>query len=685
MTLILSSTLNESISRLTASEQVSAKIAIYELQVNPASPGLKLHRIEAARDPNFWSARVNVDLRLIVHRTGDSQVASYVGHHDDAYRWAERRKLEVHAHTGAAQFVVYDERVEEIVKRIVRTVEESPPVFGRFERGYLRSLGVPDEHLDQVLRVGREDLHALIDILPEEATERLLELADGGQVEAPAPADADPFRHPDAARRFRIVDSVDEVRTALEAGWEKWVVFLHPDQRDLASRSWNGPAKIGGSAGTGKTVVALHRARHLLAADPDARVLLTTYSRTLAARLEQNAQLLIAPGSADERRLTIVNLHRLARDLWTEHRGLAPKIADDRVIQAAVDRSTGSCGPCGFTPAFVRAEWMTVVDPLDLRSLDTWLGAPRAGRGTALTRKQREALWPALDGIRRSLEGSGFLTWDQVFHHAVELIAEHPGDRYDHVVADEVQDLGLPELRFLRSLVTPGRDDLFLVGDVGQTIFRGRSALALAGIDVRGRSSRLKVNYRTTGQIQQYADRALERSPSSSEGGDRGRTIAILSGPRPELRACASEVAETEALVTWIRELATAGFRPRDVALFGRTEAALGRARKAVAAAGQECAELRDDEALDERRISVGTMHRAKGLEFRAVAVVGCEEALLPLPAVLKGAVDELERQEAMERERRLFYVACTRARERLLISWTGKRSPLVHDNPVAP
>lgn len=683
MRVVLSSTLNESISRLTAAEQASAKQSVYDFQVNASSPGLKVHRVEAARDPNFWSARVNSDLRLIIHRSGDSSVLCYAGHHDDAYRWAERRKLEVHPHTGAAQFVVFDERVEEVVRRVVRTEEvEAPPVFAGVERDYLQSLGVPPEQVDRVLRVRRNQLDSLIDILPEEAMERLLELADGRPVETPPrpveSGDRDPFRHPDAARRFKVVDSAEEVRQALESGWNKWVVFLHPDQREFARKPWSGPVKVGGAAGTGKTVVALHRSHRLLEADSASRVLLTTYSRTLAARLEQHAKLLIPDGSAAERRFTVVNLHRLARDLWTEFQGVAPRIADERALQAAAEQAMSARGGGGFTTTFIRSEWSSVVDPFDLRTAEAWYSASRAGRGTPLARKQREILWPIFEAMRTALVSAGLLTWDQLFNGVADQMALHPGARFDHVVADEVQDFGLPALRLLRSLVTPGRDDLFLVGDQGQTIFRGRSALAQAGIDVRGRSPRLKVNYRTTGQIQRYADRVLGSAVAGTGDEESRATVAILSGPQPDVRGASDEAGEVLELTNWLREVCADGFRPRDIALFGRTDAVLDRARQALTAVSLDWDDLRDESELQEGKVALGTMHRAKGLEFRAVAVVGCREGVLPLDKALRDAADPAEQGEALERERRLFYVACTRARERLLVTWCGQRSPFV-------
>jgi len=682
MRIVLSSTLSESITKLTAAEQAATKQSVYDLQVNPGSPGLRVHRVEVARDPNFWSARVNSDLRIIIHRTGDSSVLCYAGHHDEAYRWAERRKLEVHPQTGAAQFVVFDERVEEIVKRVVRTEEEAPLAFARLDPGYVRSLGVPEEQLASVLRVRRDQLETLIDVLPEEAMERLLEIADGGTVPpalvASSDSSNDPFRHPDAERRFRVVDSADEVRQALEAGWAKWVVFLHPDQREFARKDWSGPVKVGGAAGTGKTVVALHRARYLLEADDEARVLLTTFSRTLSARLEQHVRLLVPEGSAADRRLAVANLHRLARELWTELQGSVPRIADDRALQAAVDQAVGSRPATGFTPAFIRSEWCSIVDPLDLRTTEAWSTASRVGRGTPLSKKQREVLWPVFEAIRAALASGGLLTWDQVFNKVAELVAQRPGARFDHVIADEVQDFGLPELRFLRALVTPGRNDLFLVGDQGQTIYRGRSILARAGIDVRGRAPRLKVNYRTTGQIQRYADTVPGAPVAGSDEEERRQTIAILSGPLPEVRGAADEASEVSELRTWLREIVAEGFRPRDIALFGRTEAVLDRARQALTEASLEWEDLRDEAVLDEGKVALGTMHRAKGLEFRAVAVVGCQEGVVPLSKAFGEVADPVDKEEAMDRERRLFYVACTRARERLRVSWCGKQSPFV-------
>jgi hypothetical protein len=675
MRVVLSSTLSDSLARLTAAEQSAAKQAVFDYQVNPAHPGLRVHRIESSRDQSFASARVNADLRLVIHRTADTSVLCYVGHHDDAYRWAERRRLEVNPDTGAAQFVVIDERVENVVRRIVRTVVQEPPVLAAFGEAQLRTLGVPQELLPTVLAATRSDLPDLIGILPDEAMERIIELADGRPPTAPPERAADPFRHPDAARRFRIVDTAADVRAALDAGWARWSVYLHPDQRNVVDRRWSGPVRLSGAAGTGKTVVALHRAVHLLSRDPAARVLLTTFSRTLSARLAQHADLLLPELGAFRRRITIENIHVLARQLWCEFYGVAPRIADEHALASAVELAIERTGGNEFPASFVRSEWSAVVDPFAVRTLDAYLIAARGGRGTPLNPKQRRSLWPVLECIRATLSGSGLVTWAEVFNSVADLAPAHPSSRFDHVLVDEVQDLGIPELRLVRSLVAPGPDDILVTGDAAQRIFRGRSALASAGIDIRGRAPRLKVNYRTTKQIQVFSESALAGDGSNLTDEDR-YTVCLLAGPEPELVAATDPDAEAVRIGKWLSELAQEGLGPRDIALFGRTEAVLERARRAVSEAGMHYADLRDDEPIDESRVSLGTMHRAKGLEFRAVALVGCEDGVLPLGAAVNAAGDAAERADATGREMRLFYVACTRARERLLISWSGNASP---------
>jgi mRNA-degrading endonuclease RelE of RelBE toxin-antitoxin system len=295
----IADTFTNSLGRLSGDEQKAVKTTAFDLQLNPAQPGLQFHKLNKPRDPNFASVRVNKDVRLIVHRTAESLLLCYVDHHGKAYQWAERRKLEIHPKTGAAQFVEIRETVEEIV--VPRYVEPAPsappkpPLFSSVTDEQLLGYGVPAEWLNDVHQANEDTILTLADHLPAEAAEALLEIATGGTPATPsfAPTGTDPFAHPDAQRRFRVMQNVEELERALEFPWERWTVFLHPGQRQLAERDYNGPARVAGSAGTGKTVVALHRAVFLARKNPDSRVLLTTYSDALANALRTKLRYLI--------------------------------------------------------------------------------------------------------------------------------------------------------------------------------------------------------------------------------------------------------------------------------------------------------------------------------------------------------------------------------------------------------
>ena len=286
----IAETFTDSLARLNGQEQKAAKTTSFDLQMNPAHPGLTFHKL-SGRDPNFWSVRVNRDIRLIVHKAGEDVLLAYVDHRDDAYRWAERRRLEVHPETGAMQMV----KVREVT-----AVEPAPaappaedigePVFGNLSKGDLMGFGVPADWIDPVREARDED--QLLDVmshLPQEAAEALLTLYGGGPAPKPKPPEAkpaDPYAHADAERRFRLITSNEELKRALDAPWDKWAVFLHPDQRRTVTRDFAGPARVSGSAGTGKTIVALHRAVHV-ARRGEGRVLLTTFSPLLAKALSR--------------------------------------------------------------------------------------------------------------------------------------------------------------------------------------------------------------------------------------------------------------------------------------------------------------------------------------------------------------------------------------------------------------
>lgn len=680
MKFLIAETFTRSLTKLDGQSQALIKQAAFDFQINPANPGFSFHKLERVRDKSFWSFRVNQDLRIIVHRSESSLVLCYADHHDEAYAWAEVRRLETHPQTGVAQFVEVKERIEEVVRHVVRDQESEPPIFAKYEADYLLALGVPSEWLDAVRTIGESAFDKICDHLPAEAAERLLKLACGEPVPRPiADKPDDPFNHPDAQRRFRVLDDQDELKRALDFPWEQWIVFLHPTQRSIVERKFKGPARVSGSAGTGKSVVALHRATQLVKKNPGAHVLLTTYSRTLAARLAQQADLLLNPASRERQLLRIEHLHKVTRELWTQTTGKSFVAVEGKKLNEMLEAAKSKLAPLSdLSLPFLRSEWDAIVDAWGIRSWTSYKGVSRAGRATPLGAKQRLLIWKIFEEVQRNLQSFGWMTWNGLSYDVAKAMYEKRP--FDHVVADECQDFGPAELTLLRSLVEPGDNDLFLCSDAGQRIYKKPAAWSSVGIDVRGRSTRLSINYRTTEQIRKYADAMLPEVMDEGDGEQEKRsTVSVLMGVLPETRGFDRVSKEIESVSKWLKGLLTEGYAARDIAIFARTEGALrDRAAPALEKAGLTGHWLNEEQPPSNADASLGTMHRAKGLEFKAVAIMGCDNDLLPLAYGMKDLVDDADREAYIEQERNLLYVACTRARERLLVTYTGKPSSWV-------
>ena len=551
--------------------------------------------------------------------------------------------------------------------------ETVTPVLGHCSEDALLELGVPPDWLDMVRTVDQEGLLGLIGTLPEEAMERLLVLASGEAVEPEPVAEkpVDPYQHPDAQRRFRVLRDQDELRHALEYPWAKWLVFLHPSQRKLVERRYGGPARVTGSAGTGKTIVAIHRVAHLARTNPNRRILLASFSKTLARQIERKLHLLIDEDGPLATSVTAANLHRLAYERYLSIKGLkGVNIATDAYVQTAIEEARRVADCADHPTAFLVGEWKAIVEPWAIRDWDGYRSVSRVGRGVQLGLRQKQRVWKVFEYVRHRLTDRNHVTFGDILDEVGRWALERPERQFDHVVIDEAQDFGLAELRFVRAITKPGQDDLMFCGDIGQRIFqRGVSWLGL-GIDVRGRSNRLKVNYRTSLQIRRFADAIIPGRLTNADGEieDRG-TVSLFEGPDPEVRGFGTNAEEIGFLADWLRGLLAEGVPPSEIAMFARSKTLLRRAGKAAKQAGLEWRELADDSAEVSDLLSLGTMHRAKGLEFKAVAVVGCDHDALPHPEAMRAAADDAERAEVVEQERQLLYVACTRARDRLVIT----------------
>ncbi|MEJ7776852.1 MAG: UvrD-helicase domain-containing protein [Sphingomicrobium sp.] len=678
----IADTFTSSFNRLSGQDQKAVKASVFDLQMDPSGNGLQLHRIDKSKDQNFWSARVNRDVRLVVHKTRDSTLVAYVDHHDDAYAWAERRRIEAHPTTGAVQIVEVRELVEEIARpgafdfvlpeAAPVPSANDPPIFAGLDDDALLSIGVPADWIADVRAATEDGFFKLAAHLPAEASEALLDYAATGALPKPMPAPIaiDPFSHPDALRRIRPIADQEELEQALAFPWEKWGVFLHPSQRDLVGRSFSGPARVAGSAGTGKTIVAIHRAVRLARENPSSRILLASFSQPLADAMAKKLLVLAPEAGGIVPRITTASFQGIAEQMYQLEHGARPRIASEAVLRDRLRAAARAAGLKGFSERFLLSEWTNVIDAWGITLIEAFATVQRMGRKSRLGPNQRERLWPVFDSLRQALASERYTTWADVFGELARSLAGKFDKPFDHVILDEAQDLAPAELRFFAALATDKPDALFLSGDMGQRIFQHPYSWAGLGVDVRGRSHTLKVCYRTSQQIRRAADRLLPvvlRDVDGTEDERRG-IVSVFEGPEPEVRIVGSLDEEKRTVGEVVQTWLDGGIEPYEIGLFVRTAALVARARGAI------------EELTGHELMTTAPMSLAKGLEFRAVVVMACDEGVLPLDERVGDAADEAELDDVYETERRLLYVACTRAREHLMVTGVAPGSEYLND-----
>jgi len=691
MELRIADTFTESLARLTSDEQKSVKNTAFDLQMNPASPGMNFHRLEKPKDKNFFSIRINDDIRLILHRTQNSVLLCYVDHHDKAYRWAERRKLETHPKTGAAQFVEIRERVEDVVVtryiesdlKTLTTSTQKPLLFTGITDDEMMSYGIPIDWLEIVKEANEDSLLEIVDHLPQEAAEALLELATGGKPKLAITAQpgTDPFDHPDAMRRFRVMTDIDALSQALDYPWDKWTVFLHPAQRQIIEREYTGPARVSGSAGTGKTIVALHRAVFLVRKSKEYRVLLATFSETLANVLHDRMRRLISNEPRLAERLEVKSLTSVGIRLYTQQFG-KPELLSSEQLKNIVIEVLSEFPHTKFSASFLLNEWREIVDTWQLSSWESYRDVRRLGRKTRLSEKVRQSLWEIFEVINKRVSTSGLITNAGLFTCLTQYYTSGGRAPFDFVVIDESQDITASQLSFLATIGLNKPECLFFAGDLGQRIFQTPFSWKSVGVDIRGRSKSLSVNYRTSHQIRQHADHLLDPELKDVDGitETRNGTISVFNGPTPEFKAFADPISEQEGISKWILNRLNDKVTAHEIGLIVRSEKELSRAKNAVELTGMPYRILDQQMTQISGSICICTMHLAKGLEFRSVVVMACDDQILPLQERIEEVTDEADLEEVYATERHLLYVAVTRARDHLIVTSGGPASEFIDD-----
>jgi superfamily I DNA/RNA helicase len=667
-----------------------------------ADKGLHLESVDKASDPRMRTIRVTDFWRGVVLAPDDGSdifLLLNVLPHDDAYGWAAKRLYTVNTATRGLEVrnVVAIEQLTPSLEAAAASA--SALLFARHSDKVLRDLGIDD----QVLRAARAisdkaQLEAFGSLLPEDQFEVLQYLAAGFSPEdvyrdivterRPATAASDIEASLEMAilnttSRITLVTGPDELADILDKPFAAWRVFLHPSQRRVAYRvSYNGPAQVSGGPGTGKTVVALHRVKHLLSRSPDSRVLLTTFTNALVGMLRENLALLL-DDEEQLARVQITTIDAFANKVVREATGRTPSPitdADELQIWRRVCRRRG----LPWTEQFLAQEFRHVILAQQVTSLEDYRRVERRGRGSALRTPQRDLLWQAVEDFAAELRAAGKTTHLQVCAHAAELLSSGAdGHRVDHVVVDEAQDLHPAQWRVVRAAVREGPDDLFITGDPHQRIYDSRVSLRSLGISVAGRSSRLRINYRSTAEILGWSTGVISGSPVEELSGDGTDTLvgyrSLLHGKRPYVSGHPSVHSEIEAVAERVRDWIDKGVASSEIAVCTRFNILLDKVHDRLQADGIPAVRVRDRPGAEVDGVRLATMHSMKGLEFRCVAVAGVTARAVPFAKEITPAeVDRQQHENDMLRERCLLFVACTRAREALAVSWSGTPSPFV-------
>jgi superfamily I DNA/RNA helicase len=708
-------------------------------------PGLHIEPIQGAIDTKVRTGRVNDMYRAVLFKVQSSAGAPHyiftgVWPHDEAISIAEKAVLKTNPVNGLPELLLAATSGSAAVPEPTKTAtpavvaaETAPqpaqPLLESISAGIsldrlTDELGLDADLAEQALAATSEDeLLALAGDAVEWQGMALVELTAGatieqvreslqidGAAEVSEEASEDDkllaaLKTPAARAQFAWLEDDEELRAVIEGGdFAAWKVFLHPEQRKYAEAIYNGAFRLSGGAGTGKTVVLLHRARFLAKRDSQARIVLTTYTRNLADAMKRDLlsldpHLKLAT-SLGEPGIYVTGVDVAASAVLSK----AGPEAMDRAVEAVLGvggnsagkrntnetaawrdaaQSVGSALPEALrSPSFLIAEYDAVVLPNRITTKDDYLKVRRPGRGVSLGRAQRALVWEVINAYRVSAAVEGLVDFGEVCGIAAALLDDLAAKGYqrlaDHVLVDEGQDLTAARWQFLRSLVAEGENDLFIAEDAQQRIYGQRITLGRYGIKIVGRSRRLSLNYRTTHQVLRFAMGVLagqEYVDLDDEATDIGTYRSARSGPPPTrkgLQSLTDELDEAAAvLAQWLDP--EARISPESIGILVRDQRTSDRVTKGMEDRGLKVRQVTKNAAIA-KDPQVMTMHRAKGMEFSRVLIFGADSGMMPASYLLKD-VAEGDRADVLQRERSLFYVAATRARDELVVLWEGRPS----------
>jgi superfamily I DNA/RNA helicase/mRNA-degrading endonuclease RelE of RelBE toxin-antitoxin system len=686
--------------RLPKAQQKKVNQFVNKFRSDPLSTAINYEKINDAANSDMRSVRIDQAYRGIILKPqqGNVYILLWVDHHDEAYAWARRHHCKIHPKTGAIQLYateVDDSLNEEIEENRLVSNKNKTLLFQNYSPEQLINVGLPKEFVQKIKQLNNiQQLESFRSRLPNDAFEALYFLADGIPYEEVldnySSSDDGDFDTEDfvaalaregSKRRFVIVDDESLIQM-LNAPLEKWRVFLHPSQRKLVEKDWNGPVRVLGGAGTGKTVTAIHRAKWLasnLAREGNKKILFTTFTKNLASDITTHLEQIC---TEDELALIeIINIdswvHKFLKRNNYNYDVAYPGDSNIKRVGCWKKALNHKSPELDLDNHFYEDEWKLVVQEQNIKTKADYLKVKRNGRGTRLNRRERVLVWPVFEAYIEQLKVNGIKEMPDAIRDCISIIdTKKIKLGYSSVIVDEGQDIGSQSYELIRRIVPSGQNDIFIVGDGHQRIYRNKVVLGQCGIHVVGRSRKLRVNYRTTEETKRLAVSVLNKM--SVDDLDNGQDsvqgyVSLMHGDFPEIITLESFEEETKAVIERIRQLEAAGADLKDICIVARTKYIRDAFGSALNKAGIKTLEIRAND-VDERTIEgvrLSTMHRVKGLEFQNVFIVGCDDQSVPL--VNFSSKDPVELREHEMIERALLHVAMTRAIRSLTITCHGK------------
>lgn len=697
MRLFLSETFFDAVFKLP--KKIQDKVVAFQrkFREDRTSAGIHLEPIAQFKNATLRTARVDDNYRVVVGvLDGENYSLLYVGDHEAAYRWGMNKRFVWNEHTQACQLVTVEERIEEVAVAKVQA-ESEPSFFEGVTEEQLLKLGVPQDAITRVLNIrSLDDLDLLEPILPDDAYENIFNIMDGESVEniiatieeGQAKENEDKLLSDNNQRRFVEITDDDALQRIIEQGMDKWQIFLHPSQRKLVNAEYKGAMKVSGGAGTGKTIAALHRLKHLCE-NPNAKVLFTTYTKTLSVNLADSVQKLNVP----KNKYTLDNIDRVLLDTAEKYKVKEGyKVLDYSGDEESLKlwREVLETEVTEFDEKFLYAEYIDVIVYFGNKDVKQYMLQPRVGRNKALSRKQRIEIWKlvekyiALKNMRKVVDRL------ELFNETTNYLNDHNIHPYTNVIADEFQDFSNPELKFLRALVAEGKNDLFLTGDPIQRIYNGRRInFGAAGINVRGvRSRKLKINYRTTEPIKRVAVGVVKGVDYDDMDGGKESTNGYVSliheGVAPQYVIVDNANAEVQQVVEWMKECLDSNIKLSEICIAAPSTNLLKEMQSRLHRDGTDYRVLKGGQKQGcSNGVDLCTFHSLKGLEYRVVILMGVNERNLP-SKVTEGypfsGMEKMEQKEYLSSKRSLLYVAITRARQLVYMVGFGEPSGLLKE-----